>query len=678
MARPILGGLAQRVAVGVLLVFLAVQVAAPDLFSPRRLALFDLYQRVAPRHRDAALAPVVIVAVDDASLKALGQWPWPRALQARLIATIQAGRPAALGIDALWSEPAPGDAALADALGDGPAAIGLAGVKAGAPDTGPLTPVIIHELGPPRRGGVGTLAALPYFPSALRSVPAIDLAAAGHGVLSNDADRDGVFRHLRLLSSIGGRVAPDLSLEVYRLAARAPYLSLYVAPGGRGLRGIGVGSSTFPIERDGALWIDFTPREEWPLVSASDVVAGRTGPQAFDGRLVLVGLTGAGLVDQLRKTPAGPMSGVEINAQGLENLIAGRLARRPPWALPTEAALTLALGLFLIAMLPAARRARRVAAALAPFAVLAAFGLLMWSRYRLMVDVATPAIAGATVFVSLLAGGLAEVDAQRRRLRRDLEIGRLAAARAEGELEAARRIQMGILPKPQALAPDPRFDLDAVMEPARQIGGDLYDFFKIDADRLFIAVGDVSGKGLPAALFMALGKSLCMSCALRGETDIGAIVKRANAEISRDNPEMLFITLFAAILDLRTGALSFCNAGHDAPFLLRPDAPVAAITGVGGPPLCVMDDFPYLTETCRLEPGDLVCMTTDGVTEAMTGAGVLIGRPAVERILAAMPPDASAREITSALRAAVANFVDGAEPSDDLTILTLRWKGLDG
>ena len=693
MARPLLGGLAQRVAVGVLLAFLAVQLAAPDLFSPRRLALFDLYQRIAPRHRDAALAPVVIVAVDDASLKALGQWPWPRALQARLVSAIQNGHPAALGIDALWSEPAPGDAALAQALGDGPTAIGLAGVKAGAPDTGPLTPVIFHELTPlrssprkrgpsafqpsepPANGGVGAFAALPSFPSALRSVPAIDLAAAGHGVMSNDPDRDGVFRHLRLLSSIGGRVAPDLSLEVYRLAARAPYLSLYVAPGGRGLRGIGVGPSTFPTERDGALWIDFTPRDEWPLVSASDVLAGRAGPQAFDGRLVLIGLTGAGLVDQLRKTPAGPMSGVEVNAQGLEDLVAGRLARRPPWAAPAEAALTVVLGLFLIAVLPGARRVRRVAAALAPFALLAAFGLLMWSRYRLMVDVATPAIACATVFVSLLAGGLAEVDAQRRRLRRDLELGRLAAARAEGELEAARRIQMGILPKPQALAPDPRFDLDAVMEPARQIGGDLYDFFKIDGDRLFIAVGDVSGKGLPAALFMALGKSLCMSCALRGETDIGAIVRRANAEISRDNPEMLFITLFAAILDLRTGTLNFCNAGHDAPFLLRPGAPAAAITGEGGPPLCVMDDFPYATETCQLEPGDLVCMTTDGVTEAMTGAGVLIGRAAVERILAAMPQGATAREITTALRAAVTQFVNGAEPSDDLTILTLRWKG---
>ena len=671
--------MARRIAVAGLLVFLVCQVGFPGLFSGPRLALFDLYQRIAPRHRDSRLAPVVIVAVDDASLKALGQWPWPRSLQAQLIKTIQDAHPAALGVDVIWPEGGqPWDnAQLARALGDAPSAIGVAGVKTGAvdADTGPLAPIVIHPLNSPSHDHADPLATLPYFPSALRSTSAIDLAAAGHGVISNDPDRDGVFRHLRLLSSIAGRVAPDLNLEVYRLAAGAPYLTLYTAPHGRGLRGIGVGLSSFPTERDGSLWIDFTPRDEWPIVSAADVLAGRTRPKAFDGRLVLIGLTGTGLVDQLRKTPAGPMSGVEINAQGLENLVAGRLAGRPSWAPAAEAALTLGLGLLLIAVLPAARRAVRLAAGLAPLVVLGALGALLWSRYRLMIDVATPAIGCGVVFVSLLGGGLAEVDAQRRRLRRDLELGRLAAARAEGELEAGRRIQMGILPKPEGLAPDPRFDLDAVMEPARQIGGDLYDFFKIDADRLYLAVGDVSGKGVPASLFMALGKSLCKSCALRGETDIGAIVRRANAEISRDNPEMLFITLFAAILDLETGVLNFCNAGHDAPFLLRPGQPAAAIMGEGGPPLCVVDDFPYATETRRLEPGDLVCLTTDGVTEAMTGAGALIGRAAVERILAAMPADASARAITAALRTAVADFVAGAEPSDDLTILTLRWRG---
>jgi serine phosphatase RsbU (regulator of sigma subunit) len=222
---------------------------------------------------------------------------------------------------------------------------------------------------------------------------------------------------------------------------------------------------------------------------------------------------------------------------------------------------------------------------------------------------------------------------------------------------------------------DPRFELDALMIPAREIGGDLYDFFKIDADHLFLAVGDVSGKGVPASLFMALGKSLCKSCALRGETDIGAIVARANAEISRDNPEMLFITLFAGILDLATGELNFCNAGHDAPLLVRAGAPLRAIESEGGPPLCVLEDFPYMTETCRLDPGDLLCLTTDGVTEAMTGEGALMGRARVEAVLADLPSGAGARLATERLHGAVEGFVAGAEASDDLTILAIRWSG---
>jgi adenylate cyclase len=279
------------------------------------------------------------------------------------------------------------------------------------------------------------------------------------------------------------------------------------------------------------------------------------------------------------------------------------------------------------------------------------------------------------VFAAFVGGCFAEADRHRRRLRQELEVRKLAAAKAEGELEAARRIQMGILPTAASVAGDPRFDLAALIVPARQIGGDLYDFFKTDADHLFLEVGDVSGKGVPAALFMAQGKSLCKSAALRGDIDIGEIINRANAEISRDNSEMLFITMFAGILNLVTGELQFCNAGHDAPILLRSGEPPQSVNGDGGPPLCIVEDFPYMTEHRQLQPGDVLCITTDGITEAMTESGALMGREKTETVLAAMPADASAAAITDGLQAAVAEFVAGAEPSDDLTILTVRWNG---
>ena len=222
------------------------------------------------------------------------------------------------------------------------------------------------------------------------------------------------------------------------------------------------------------------------------------------------------------------MPGIEIHAQVLENILEGRLARRPGWAQTAEALLTFMLALLLIVSLPQLRPRWQVPAGLAVIALLGAIGFTLWWKWLLLIDVATPAIAQGAVFVALLGGNFAEADMQRRRLRRELEQRKLAAARAEGELEAGRRIQMGMLPKVASIA-DARVDLDALIIPARQIGGDLYDFFKIDADRLFLSVADVSGKGVPAALFMALGKSLCKSSALRGETDIAIIINRTNA-----------------------------------------------------------------------------------------------------------------------------------------------------
>jgi serine phosphatase RsbU (regulator of sigma subunit) len=188
-------------------------------------------------------------------------------------------------------------------------------------------------------------------------------------------------------------------------------------------------------------------------------------------------------------------------------------------------------------------------------------------------------------------------------------------------------------------------------------------------------VGDVSGKGMPAALFMALGKSLCKSCALRGESDIGAIIDRTNREISRDNPETLFITLFAGILNLATGELRFCNAGHDAPFLLRSGDAPHSLEGLGGPPLCIVEDFDYPAERFRLQPGDMLCVITDGITEAMTAEGNVMGRARAEAVLAALPAGAGAGATIRALHDAADRFVAGAEPSDDLTIMAVRWHG---
>ena len=684
-------GWGRRAAWPVLIVFIVLQVAAGSIFTTPRLALFDLYERTMPRYRDSD--PVKIVAIDNASLAAIGQWPWPRQIDAQLIHKILDQHPAALGIDLLWSEPdrqspeewlrqatdlpqaasdalrqlPSHDSLLRGALAAGPVVIGLGTQDKGTGPAGPLPPV--REIG----GAVEKWGLLPEFKGAIRSIPELDRAAPGHGLLSVAPDHDGVYRRLPMFSVVGGHLVPNFSLETLRLAARSPSVDLYLKD--HAVQGIGIGDLKLPTQSDGSMWINFSPPDDRRFVSAVDVLNGKVPADAFEQRVVLIGVTGLGQGSDMRMTPLGFMHGTEIHAQLLENIIAGQLAQRPGWAHLAEPALTFVFGLLLIVALPLVRSRWQTALVISSLLLCALIGFELWHMELLLVDVATPIIGQALVVAAFIGGSFAEADRQRRRLRRELEERRLAAAKTEGELEAGRRIQMGILPTADTVAHHERFDLAALLVPARQIGGDLYDFFMIDDDRLFLTVGDVSGKGVPAALFMAQGKSLCKSAALRGDVDIGEIISRANAEISRDNPGADFITMFAGILNIATGELHFCNAGHDAPILLRAGAAPQAVNGVGGPPLCIVEDFPYMTEIIWLERGDLLCITTDGITEAMNGKGELLGRERTETALAAMPQDASAQAITDGLQAAVAEFVAGAEPSDDLTILTVRWVG---
>jgi adenylate cyclase len=221
-----------------------------------------------------------------------------------------------------------------------------------------------------------------------------------------------------------------------------------------------------------------------------------------------------------------------------------------------------------------------------------------------------------------------------------------------------------------------RFDLHALMTPTREVGGDLYDFFLVDSSHLFFMVGDVSGKGLAASIFMALSKALYKSAALRSRGDLARAMSAANHEISRDNPELMFVTVLACVLDLDTGELAWCNAGHEVPYALGPQVQsVRALAGEGGPPLCVIDDYDYSTNTYRLAPGDTLILVSDGVTEAMDHGKHLFGRHRLEALLAALPRGNSVEWSVAEMYKEVQRFSAGAEMADDITILGVRWAG---
>jgi serine phosphatase RsbU (regulator of sigma subunit) len=177
---------------------------------------------------------------------------------------------------------------------------------------------------------------------------------------------------------------------------------------------------------------------------------------------------------------------------------------------------------------------------------------------------------------------------------------------------------------------------------------------------------------------MALAKALIKSIALRAENpDPGAILVRANAEVGRDNMESLFVTVFAGLLDTRTGTLAFCNAGHAAPLACAPEGSPEIVEHAGGPPLCVIEGFEYPSAHRSLMRGEWLCVVTDGVTEAMNPGGEFYGAARLMELLErhrSEAPDA----IVAAVAEDVRRFTGTAEQSDDLTLLCVRWNGVPG
>jgi serine phosphatase RsbU (regulator of sigma subunit) len=210
------------------------------------------------------------------------------------------------------------------------------------------------------------------------------------------------------------------------------------------------------------------------------------------------------------------------------------------------------------------------------------------------------------------------------------------------------------------------------VQPARTVGGDFYDCFKLDPTHLFFVVADVSGKGMPAALFMALCKATIKAAVMSSGAEPAAALRLAAQEISRDNPETFFVTVFAGMLELETGELRYCNAGHEPPYVSGA-AGLRRLPTAPRPPVGVPGAFSFTSESLRLAPGDLLCALTDGVTEAMNERGELYGAGRLERLLGSLARDAGPSQINAAVIEDVKRFVGEAAASDDLTLLALRW-----
>lgn len=247
--------------------------------------------------------------------------------------------------------------------------------------------------------------------------------------------------------------------------------------------------------------------------------------------------------------------------------------------------------------------------------------------------------------------------------------------RIEGELQVARGIQMAMLPKTFPAYPDrTEMDIYGQLTPAKEVGGDLYDFFLRD-EKIFFCIGDVSGKGVPASLLMAVTRSLFRNIAAH-ESSPSQIVSQINDAMADTNETMMFVTLFVGVLDLPTGRLRYCNAGHCAPIILNSDAKELPI--VPNVPSGVMADFRFQAQETVITPGTTIFLYTDGLTEAENVEVELFGE---ERVMSVAKENCNNEmkeikplELIQNMTNAVHAFVRGAEQSDDLTMMAISYK----
>ena len=258
------------------------------------------------------------------------------------------------------------------------------------------------------------------------------------------------------------------------------------------------------------------------------------------------------------------------------------------------------------------------------------------------------------------------------------EVARVSAEneRVRSELELASHIQLSALPAvtPQFAGADGRFSLFASMQPAKQVGGDFFDFFMVDADHLAVVVADVSGKGVPAALFMMRAKALIRQLLSEGLPPAQAMAK-ANDGLAADNDESMFVTVWLGVLDARTGRLAFANGGHNPPLMCRAGGDVQWVRDRSGLLVGGFAGVPYRARQLDMAPGDTLVLYTDGVTEAMDAGSGQYGPARLQALLEGLPGTAGPEEVERAVRADVAAFVGQAEQADDITLLVLRFLG---
>jgi len=659
--------------------FLAILLSVATGERTRR-GVFDTWQRLSPR--DLSDTDVRVVLIDSESLSSIGPWPWPRYYMARLTEEIAAAGASVIGFDILFPEPdsvrpdmfvklypelSTGAAAEVEALepmdrlfgkviGMAPVVLARAGAESGTSDAGgPPVDVQFDGRLPP---------SIESWPAAISAIPELDDVALGHGLVNAQPDSDGVIRSVPLIMRVANQTMPGFALEVARVRLDARAIRLTASS-------IELAGRRIPVDKRGRMLLHFGTFPDAKIVSAEDVLGRAVGGGTFARKIVIIGLSAEGTSDIVTTSNAAEGFGVLVQAQATDAILRGGWLARPNWVEPLEWAAAIVLAM--LALVAAfGGLARRAVLAITYVAVPVA-SWFAFEGMALLIDPVRPLVIGSGAIAGVIIGLFADARHERERLREVLVQERILAAEAEGELQAARAIQMSMVPPRASLAKvDPRIDVDALLEPARSVGGDFYDFAKISPDLVGFVIGDVTGKGVPAALFMAMSKALTRSALSRDAADIERVAANINTELILDNNEAMSVTMLLGVLDLTNGSVRLVCAGHEDPILVTTDHIATRHPLSGGPPFSIVE-FNYPVETLTLRSGEALLLVTDGITEAQNASGALYGR---DRIFTDVSfTHGHATDICETIRDDVRQFEEGTEATDDLTIMVLRYLG---
>ena len=428
--------LASRRTFGLFLVacLIPLRIWDPHLLEELRLRSFDLYQNVKPR--TSTIRPVVIVDIDEDSVNAFGQWPWPRSLLADLLTRLYEMDSVAVGFDVVFAEPdraSPSEAVknfrnldegtrellahlpsnddiFAQAIEHGKVVLGQSGtntINIRWPGKRPETS--FATVGPdPRPFLFG-------FPYLLRNLPALEQVAAGRGLFSIQPERDGIVRRVPIVMTAEDKIVPALTLDMLRVLAGSS--TILVRSDEAGVHTVAVPGLELPTDQNGRIWIHYRRNDKTLYVSAKDVIEGKVAPDRFAGKIVLLGTSAIGLLDVKTTPVTRAMPGVEVHAQLLESALTQSLLSRPGYAIAVEMLAAVVAGAALALLAPIASALTLFAVAFFAAAVFAAGSWMAYSRYQMLFDVSFPLTAMLSVYMSLVVIGYFREQLDRRRIR---------------------------------------------------------------------------------------------------------------------------------------------------------------------------------------------------------------------------------------------------------------------